>query len=282
LFCAKKEAVKHRTFAASNKELNFFKLFKTVIEMKNLLMLVFAIVANFTLVSGQVQIFAGGSIQSYSKGIYQFGVPVDIRLAPKFAISTGISYASNKATEVTNETPIRAVRDPGGYGSGWFSSGQYFEPSVTFYYKSKRYNQNFLSVPLAIKYNGNADENRTSFMMEAGINIVYALNGQLNQFETSGFAYEKDVTINISKVPNEKFAATPVETLNYTNEGVNRLNAEWRFGLGMRLPGNFQMAIRWEKTIVNQYNDSKGYEPIRNGNVYFSVNVPVYKIKKKS
>jgi hypothetical protein len=250
--------------------------------MKKLVMLVSAIVANVTLMVGQVQIFAGGSIQSYADKIYQLGVPVDIRLAPKFAISTGISYASNKAIEVTNQTPIRAVKDPGGYGSGWFSSGQYFEPSVTFFYKSKRYNQNFLSIPLAIKYNGHADEKRTSFIMEAGVNIVYALNGQLNQFETQGFAYQKDVTIDISKVPNEKFAATPVETLNYTNEGVNRLNAEWRFGLGMTLPGNFQMAIRWEKTIASQYNDSKGFEPIKNGNVYFSVNVPVYNIKRKS
>jgi hypothetical protein len=249
--------------------------------MKKSMMFVFAVVANFTLVSAQVQIFAGGSIQSYSDKVYQFGVPVDIRLDAKFAISTGISYAANKSTSVINQSPVRGVREPGGSGSGLFS-GSYFEPSVTLYYKQKTYNQNFLSIPLALKYNTKADENRTCLMLEAGINFVYAVGGQVNQYEVSNTQYEKEVTIIVSKLPNEKVEATPVETFNYANEGVNRLNAEWRLGLGMRLPGNFQLAIRWENTMMDQFTDNKSYSQLKNGNAYFSVNVPVYKIKKKS
>jgi hypothetical protein len=247
--------------------------------MKKSMMFVFAVVANFTLVSAQVQIFGSGGVRIIDKNVYQLGVPVDIRLAPKFAISTGISYAANKSTDVRGQTPIRGKKNES--GSGLFSSGP-SEPSFTLYYKSKTYNQNFLSIPLALKYFSNANERKSSFMVEAGVNIGFAVNGQVNKYEIENFVFQSEMTIPLSNIPNEKVVATPVETLDYANEGVNRLNAEWRLGLGMKLPGNFQLAIRWENTMMDQFTDNKSYSQLKNGNAYFSVNVPVYKIKKKS
>jgi hypothetical protein len=241
--------------------------------MKKLTIVLFAFMAHFNLGFGQVQFFAGGS--AGANWGYQLGMPVDIQLDSKFAFTTGLFYVANKESDTYNPTVIR--RETTGSTGGLFSFGVFIED----YFNAKTYSQNYLSVPLALKFTPKADKTKSSWLFEAGLNAVYTLNGKVKNHESSRI-YSRGEDPSSAKVRDVNAATVPFSTMDIQAEGIKQFNAEWRLAVGVRLRRNVQLSLRVENTLENNYSRSNGFKPLVNRHTYLSVNVPIYTIKAKS
>lgn len=241
--------------------------------MKKLTIVLFAFMAHFNLGFGQVQFFAGGA--AGGNWGYQIGIPIDIQLNPQFAFTTGLLYAANKESDTYNPTVIRT--ETSGSTGGLFSFGIFIED----YFNAKAYSQNYLSVPLALKFTPRTDLTKSSWLFEAGFNAAYTLNGKVKNYESSRI-YSKGEAASSAKIGPVNAGDSPFRTMDLEAEGIKRFNLEWRFGFGVRFPKNFQLMLRWEGNLFSQYNNANGYKPLKNYYGYLSLNVPIYKMKGKS